>query len=60
MAASCILRWRLRRFLLASSVSVVREMESDMVMSMGGRLAIRISLFIEASWRLPNRGVAVL
>lgn len=60
MAASCILRWRLRRFLLASSVSVVREMESDVVMSMGGGLAIRISLLIEASWRLPNRGIAVL
>lgn len=60
MAASCILRWRLRRFLLTSSMSVMREMKSDVVMSMGWRLTIHISLLIEASWRLPNRSVAVL
>ena len=60
MAASCILRWRFRRFLLTSSMSVVREMKSDVVLSMGWRLTIHISLLIEASWRLPNRSVAVL
>lgn len=38
----------------------MREMESEVVMSIGGKLAIRISLLIEASWRLPNRSVAVL
>lgn len=39
----------------------MREMDSDVVMiSMGLRLAIHISLLIEASWRLPNRSIAVL
>lgn len=42
-------------------MSVMREMESDVVvMSMGGRLAIRVSLLIEASWRLPNRSITIL
>lgn len=36
------------------------KMESSVVMSMGGRLAIYISLLIEASWRLPNMCIAVL
>lgn len=41
-------------------MSVVREMKSDVVMSVGERLAIHISLLIEAGWRLPNGSVAVL
>ena len=60
MAASCILRWRLRRFILTSSVSVVREMESSVVMRIRWRLAIHISLLVKASWRLPNTSIAVL
>lgn len=40
---------------------VMREMDSDLVMmSIGGKLAIHISLLIEASWRLPNRSITVL
>ena len=38
----------------------VREMESDVVMSVRESLIIRISLLIEASWRLPNGSIAVL
>lgn len=38
----------------------MREMESNKVMSIGWRLAIHIPLLIEASWRLPNRSIAVL
>ena len=61
MATSCVLRWRLRRFLFTPSVSVMREMESDVViMSMRGRLAIRVSLLVEASWRLPNKSITIL
>ncbi len=36
------------------------EMESHVVVSIGGRLAVHISLLIKASWSLPNRSVAVL
>lgn len=38
----------------------MREMESDVVVSMGGRLAVHISLFIETSWCLPDKCIAVL
>ena len=42
-------------------MSVKREMEPKRVMgTVRGRLAIRISLLVEASWRLPNGSVAVL
>ena len=39
---------------------MMRAMEPDVVVSMGGRLAIHISLLIEASRRLPNGSIAVL
>ena len=36
------------------------EMESHVVMGIGRRLAIHVPLLVKASWRLPNRSVAVL
>ena len=42
-------------------MSVKRKMEPKRVMgTIRGRLAIRISLLVEASWRLPNGSVTVL
>ena len=36
------------------------EMESDVVMSIGGGFAFHIPLLIEARWRLPHGSIAVL